>query len=92
MAYFAKIDDNNIVEQVIVVNDQDILDKKGKESEKVGQTFIKSVGLEGVWIQTSDSGNPIGGKDRGPYAGIGYIWDGKKFIDPNPIATETTIE
>ena len=56
MAYFAKIDDKNIVEQVIVVNDEDILDKKGKQSEKVGQTFIKSVGLEGVWIQTSEGG------------------------------------
>jgi hypothetical protein len=92
MAYFAKINNDNTVEEVIVVNDEDILDKKGKESEKVGQTFIKSVGLEGVWIQTSDIGSLIGGKDRGPYAGIGYIWDGKKFIDPNPIATENIIE
>lgn len=81
MAHFAKIE-NGIVTQVIVVANEDILDKKGKESEKVGQDFIASLGLEGTWIQTSYNGNPINGEDRGPYAGIGYAWDGTKFIAP----------
>ena len=89
MAHFAKIE-NGIVTQVIVVNNEDILDKKGKESEKVGQEFIASIGLEGTWVQTSYNGNPVNGVDRGPYAGIGYAWDGTKFIAPiyEPAVTE----
>jgi hypothetical protein len=82
VAHFAKVNNQGIVEQVIVVNNEDILDSKGKESEKIGQKFIASIGLEGTWIQTSYNGNPVNGKDRGPYAGIGYSWDGTKFISP----------
>ena len=82
MAHFAQVDENGIVRQVIVVNNEDILDSKGKESEKVGQAFISSLGLEGTWVQTSYNGNPVNGKDRGKYAGIGDIWDGTKFISP----------
>lgn len=87
MAHFAQVDENGIVRQVIVVNNEDILDSKGKESEKVGQDFIASIGLEGTWIQTSYNGNPVNGKDRGKYAGIGDTWDGTKFIAPT-IPTE----
>lgn len=83
MAHFAQVDESGIVRQVIVVNNEDILDSKGKESEKVGQKFIASIGLEGTWIQTSYNGNLVNGKDRGPYAGIGYTWDGEKFIAPS---------
>jgi hypothetical protein len=82
MAHFAQVDENGVVRQVIVVDNNDILDSKGKESEKVGQKFIASIGLEGTWIQTSYNGNPVNGKDRGSYAGIGYSWDGTKFISP----------
>lgn len=82
MAHFAQIDENGIVRQVIVVNNEDILDSKGKESEKVGQDFIKSIGIEGTWIQTSYNGNPVDGQDRGKYAGIGDTWDGTKFVSP----------
>lgn len=81
MAHFAKIEDG-IVTQIIVVGNEDILDKNGKESEKVGQEFIASIGLEGTWIQTSYNGNPINGEDRGSYAVIGHTWDGTKFIAP----------
>ena len=82
MAHFAQIDENGIVRQVIVVNNEDILDSKGKESEKVGQDFIASIGFEGTWIQTSYNGNLVNGKDRGKYAGIGDTWDGTKFVSP----------
>ena len=92
MAHFAKINDDGIVEQVIVVNNEDILTKDGKESEIVGQRFIKSLGLEGKWIQTSYNGNPINGQDRGPYAGIGYKWDGSKFIPPTSDIAEEASE
>jgi len=82
MAHFAKINEEGIVENVIVIDNKDILDSKGKESEKVGQDFIASIGLEGTWIQTSYNGNPVNGKDRGKYAGIGDTWDGSKFVSP----------
>lgn len=77
MAHFAKISEEGIVENVIVVNNEDILDSKGKESEKVGQAFIKSIGLEGTWIQTSYNNS-----FRGKYAGIGDTWDGENFVSP----------
>lgn len=90
MAHFAKINSDGIVEQVIVVANDDILTKEGKESEVVGKRFIKSIGLEGTWVQTSYNGNLVNGEDRGPYAGIGYTWDGTKFIAP--FASEVTVE
>lgn len=90
MAHFAKINNEGIVEQVIVINNEDILTKDGRESEVVGKRFIKSLGLEGTWVQTSYSGNLVNGEDRGPYAGIGYIWDGTKFIAP--VAPEIVAE
>jgi hypothetical protein len=82
MAHFAQIDENGIVRDIIVVDNEDIIDSKGNESEKVGQDFIKSIGLEGTWIQTSYNGNPVNGQDRGKYAGIGDTWDGTKFVSP----------
>lgn len=84
MAHFAKVNDQGIVEQVIVVNNEDILDSKGQESEKVGQAFIKSIGLEGTWVQTSYNGN-----FRGKYAGISDRYDAEKDIFISPVVEET---
>lgn len=89
MAHFARIDEG-VVTQVIVIGNDDILDADGNESEAVGQAFIQSLGLDGEWLQTSYNGNPVNGVDRGPYAGVGYLWDGSKFTDPHytPIVPE----
>jgi hypothetical protein len=75
MAHFAEVKDG-IVTRVIVVSNNDAPD------ETAGQAFIQSIGLDGDWVQTSYNGNPVGGVDRGPYAGIGYSWDGDKFAAP----------
>lgn len=81
MAHFARIN-NGIVQQVIVVHNNE-LDDNGTESEAKGIAFCKSLfGQDTEWAQTSYNGNPINGVDRGPYAGIGYAWDGSKFIPP----------
>lgn len=75
MAHFAKINENNIVEQVIVADDI--------------QWCIDNLG--GEWIQTSyntyrgvhtQGGTPL----RKNYAGIGYIYDSERdaFIPPQP--------
>lgn len=86
MAHFAKLDENNIVEQVIVVANEDILDKDGNESEEVG-ALLCSESLGGVWLQTSYNGN-----FRKNYAGIGYSYDATRdaFIPPMPMRTDKT--
>tara|TARA_B100001939_G_scaffold55223_1_gene44396 strand:+ start:7358 stop:7810 length:453 start_codon:yes stop_codon:yes gene_type:complete len=55
MAHFAKVNtSNNKVEQVIVVDNNQILDSDGNESEDVGKDYIANVlKLDGEWKQTS---------------------------------------
>jgi hypothetical protein len=81
MATFAKINKNNVVEQVIVVSDSDIGNLEFPASEAVGQEYIKNIGLPGTWIQTSYTR-----KFRKNFAGIGYTYDSKldAFISPSP--------
>ena len=75
MAHFARIE-NGIVREVIVVGNDDA------PTEAAGQAFIASIGLTGEWVQTSYNNNPIEGKSRGKYAGIGDLWDGTTFTSP----------
>lgn len=80
MAHFAKIE-NNTVTTVIVVSNDDCGGGEYPESETIGQEFIASLGLEGLWLQTSYHAN-----FRGYYAGIGYTYDAdlNKFVPPQP--------
>ena len=67
MAHFAKLDENNIVTQVIVVSNDDCTDPHtGEEDEVLGIALCKKL-LGGNWKQTSYNNNM-----RGNYAGIGY--------------------
>lgn len=80
MAHFAQIDGNKIVKMVIVVNNAELLDTNGNESESLGVAFCKTLfGQDTQWIQTS-----YNGKFRGKYAGIGDVYDEARdeFIDP----------
>jgi hypothetical protein len=81
MAHFAKIDENNIVLVVNVINNEDCGGGDFPESEPIGQMFIASLGLTGQWLQTSYHGN-----FRGRYAGLGYRYDAEldEFIEPEP--------
>lgn len=90
MASFARIDDNNVVVEVIAIDNSDII-VDGIESEQKGKDFIASLGLEGNWIQTS-----YNAKFRFKFAGIGMVYDAKhdEFIEvwdhsvlPRPIAS-----
>jgi len=80
MAHFAELNNNNIVLRVIVVNNADILDENGNESEQIGKDFCHNL-LGGQWIQTSYNAT-----FRKNYAGIGFEYseeyDG--FIPPKP--------
>lgn len=80
MAHFAQLDENNIVSQVIVVNNEDILDDSGNESEEIGRKFCCDL-LGGNWVQTS-----YNSRIRNKYAGIGDTYDSEKdaFIEPQP--------
>jgi hypothetical protein len=82
MAHFAWIDDNNRVYQVSVVDNHNLLDADGNESEAVGITYLTSVHGSGkTWKQTSYNAN-----FRSKYAGIGDIYDAVNdvFVAPEP--------
>ena len=95
MAHFAKLDANNIVTQVIVVNNDDATDSSGVESEAIGVAFCqKLLGSGTTWKQSSYNGN-----FRGNYAGVGmtYMSDVRTlgvastdiFINQQPYASWT---
>jgi hypothetical protein len=72
MAHFAKIDENNIVVDVLVVPN---------EKEQIGEEYLNKIGFEGRWIQTS-----YNRKIRKNYAGIGYTYNEEldMFLPPKP--------
>jgi len=86
MAYFAHLDDNNIVTQVISVSNNEAPDPAPTNSEPAGQAFIASLGLTGEWRQTSYNGS-----FRRHYAGVGYLFDVARdaFIPPQPFPSWT---
>lgn len=100
MAHFAKLNSENIVEEVIVVHNDELLNNE-IESEQLGIDFCKALfGQETNWKQTSY--NTRGGKHYLPdtselsdtqdkafrknYASIGCTYDQTRdaFIPPQP--------
>jgi hypothetical protein len=86
MAHFAKLDSNNIVTQVVVVNNEVILKADNTESEYKGKTFLNSLFGSATWVQTSYNGNI-----RKQFAGFGYTYDSTNdvFIVPQPFDSWT---
>jgi hypothetical protein len=71
MAHFAKLDENNRVEQVIVISNDNTHDADGLEQESLGITFCKTLfGEDTNWVQTSYNGST-----RGKYAEVGDIYN-----------------
>ena len=90
MAHFAKIDENNIVTQVIVVANEDTSDTNGVEVEEIGVAFCKKLlGAETNWKQTSYNNN-----FRVRYAGISYTYNEEldAFIPPSPFPSWVLVE
>jgi hypothetical protein len=82
MAYFAQLDENNIVTQVISISNEDAPDPAPDNSEPLGQDFIANVlNLPGVWRQTSYNNS-----FRKQYCGPGFSYDeaADVFISPRP--------
>ena len=80
MAHFARIDENGVVQQVVVVDNRDTADAFGVEKEHIGAAHLEKI-LGGVWKQTS-----YNGRMRKNYAGIGYTYraDIDAFVPPKP--------
>jgi hypothetical protein len=81
MAHFAKLDEDNNVIAVHVVNNSELLDKNGVEREDLGVAFLIGLHKHPFWKQTSYNGT-----FRKNYAGIGYTYDRTldAFIPPQP--------
>lgn len=80
MAHFAKLDDNNTVTAVHVVNN-DVITVNGIESEQAGIDFLTNLHGHSNWKQTSYSGST-----RKNYAGVGFTYDASRdaFLLPKP--------
>jgi len=101
MAHFAKINSDNVVVNVNVVDNSKLLDEDGIESEANGVAHLERHGSENgfSWQQTSynTSGgvHRLGGTPfRKNYAGKGYTYDSAKdaFISPKPFDSWTLNE
>lgn len=82
MAHFAKLNDQEIVFDVIVINNETVGNLPFPESEPVGVAFLTEwSGGYTNWKQTSYSAS-----FRKNYAGIGYTYDAvlDAFIAPKP--------
>lgn len=83
MAYFAQIDENNIVQQVIAISN-DVCGEPTlgfPDTCAAGRAFIaNTLKLGGVWKQTSYNNN-----FRGTYAGIGFTYDAVNDVFISPV-------
>jgi hypothetical protein len=82
MAHFARVNENWIVEEVIVVSNDVIKDDAGIECDWLGEQFCQSLyGAYTKWIQTSYTGRIYKN-----YASVGYTFDPYRnaFIPPKP--------
>ena len=96
MAHFAKLDENNIVLRVSVVDNENLL-KDGVEDEQTGIDYLIGVHGGGTWKQTSNTTGGVHYTDGVPSedqskafrknrAGLGYTYDATRdaFIPPQP--------
>ncbi len=83
MAHFAKLNQENKVISVHVVNN-DVITVDGNELEQLGINFLTDLYGHELWKQTSYNAAESG--FRGNYAGIGYTYDSDfdVFIAPRP--------
>ena len=83
MAHFAKLDENNNVIAVHLVNNNVIL-VDGIESEQTGINFLTELHNHSLWKQTSYNNN-----FRKQYCGVGYSYNAEAdvFVAPQPFAS-----
>lgn len=73
MAYFAKINNNNIVEQVFVISDESLIDANGNSVDKLGIDLCRYLSNYDNWIKAD-------------YAAEGYYYNAATgtFMPPKP--------
>ena len=79
MGHFARIDQDNIVRDVIAVANAAMDDQPFPESEPIGQAMLADSGFTGTWLQCSYNAS-----FRGAYPGMGWSYDPNldEFIPP----------
>ena len=84
MAQFARLDSNNNVLEVLVVDNEDITDTNGNEVEQLGIDFLEDLFGYSLWKQTSSDSS-----FRKRYANIGYKYNEECdcFCEPSPDAS-----
>jgi hypothetical protein len=89
MAHFAKLNSDNIVMALNVVDNDILLDENNIEQESKGLTFLQEIHGWTDWKQTSYNASI-----RKNYAGIGYKYDSTRdaFIPPQPFSSWTLNE
>jgi hypothetical protein len=75
-AHAARIDENGIVREVIVIPRQD-------DTHEAATAYCNSIGLAGTWLDTSYTGSR-----RGKYAGIGDKYNAELDVFESPVAVE----
>ncbi len=91
MAHFAKIDENNIVTQVLVIDQETInTGHFGDPSTFIQTSYNTRGGVHYGQDGQPDNGTPL----RKNYAGIGYIYDSQRdaFYAPQPYNSWTLNE
>lgn len=81
MAQFAKIDSNNIVLSVEVVDDNELKDGDGNLQDSIGIQFLTKITQHSNWIRTYKDAS-----ERKNYAVVGGTYDSDKnaFIPTKP--------
>ncbi len=84
MAHFAKLDKNNKVINVEVVNNEVITDSDNNEQEQIGIDFLTEL-HGGGWYKQTSYNNTF----RKNFATIGFTYDRTRnaFIEPQPYAS-----
>ena len=71
MAHAARVDENNIVREIHVINNHDLNGGEfSPENELTLNGFQHNLGLQGNWLLTS-----YNNAFRGTYAGVGFTYD-----------------
>ena len=82
MAHAARVDENNVVREVHVINNHDLNGGDfNPENELTLNGFQHNLGLQGKWLLTS-----YNNAFRGTYAGVGFPYDPDldEFVVPVP--------
>ena len=81
MAQFAKIDSNNIVLSVEVIDDNELKDGDGNLQDSIGIQFLTTITQHSNWIRTYKDAS-----ERKNYAVVGGTYDSSKnaFIPTKP--------